>query len=416
MQKLVKLTKQQWQWIFYDWANSGYGILVVTAVLPVYFKAFAQHAGISAADSTAYWGYANSFGTLVVSLLAPLLGALADYPQAKRKWLNLFAWSSIILTVGLALVPTNMWRLLLVIFILSIIGYSGGNLFYDSFLTDVADDLQMDMVSSTGYGMGYLGGVIAFIVFLTAQLSNGFGGLLSSYGIAKFSFWIAAIWWGIFGWPLLRHGRQRYHVPSAENSVRDSLRRIKETLKHIRRYRQIYWFLIAYFFYIDGVDTIFTMATSIGKDLGVNTTKLMLVLLVVQLIAFPFSVLYGWLARRLSTKKAIIIGIVIYLFICIYALRLKTMFDFWLLAILIETSQGGLQVLSRSYFGQLVPKDSSSEFFGFYNILGKFSAILGPLIVGVVTQRTNESTVGVASLSVLFLFGLIIFWLLPSTD
>lgn len=165
MQKLVKLTKQQWQWIFYDWANSGYGILVVTAVLPVYFKAVAQHAGISAADSTAYWGYANSFGTLVVSLLAPLLGALADYPQAKRKWLNLFAWSSIILTVGLALVPTNMWRLLLVIFILSIIGYSGGNLFYDSFLTDVADDLQMDMVSSTGYGMGYLGGVIAFIVF-----------------------------------------------------------------------------------------------------------------------------------------------------------------------------------------------------------------------------------------------------------
>lgn len=158
------------------------------------------------------------------------------------------------------------------------------------------------------------------------------------------------------------------------------------------------------------------MATSIGKDLGVNTTTLMLVLLVVQLIAFPFSVLYGWLARRLSTKKAIIIGIVIYIFICIYALHLKTMFDFWLLAILIGTSQGGLQALSRSYFGQLVPKDSSSEFFGFYNILGKFSAILGPLIVGVVTQWTNQSTVGVASLSVLFLFGLIIFWLLPSTD
>lgn len=412
----MKLTKQQWQWIFYDWANSGYGILVVTAVLPVYFKAVARQAGVSAADSTAYWGYANSFGTLVVSLLAPFLGALADYPRAKRKWLNCFAWLSILMTICLGLVPSNMWRLLLLIFIFSIIGYSGGNLFYDSFLTDVADDAQMDIVSSIGYGMGYLGGVVAFIIFLLAQLSHGFSGILSSYGIAKFSFWIAAIWWVLFAWPLLKYGHQRYNVPQVAHPVWDSLRRIKRTLKHIQQYRQIYWFLIAYFFYIDGVDTIFTMATSIGKDLGVDTTTLMLVLLVVQLIAFPFSVLYGKLARRFSTRSAIMTGIVIYLFICIYALRLKTMFDFWLLAILIGTSQGGIQALSRSYFGQLVPKNSSSEFFGFYNILGKFSAILGPVVVGVVTQWTGHSTIGVASLSILFLIGLVIFCLLPKLD
>ncbi|MEE6635481.1 MFS transporter [Limosilactobacillus pontis] len=381
----MRINKQQWQWIFYDWANSGYGILVVTAVLPVYFKAVAEQAGISATNSTAYWGYANSFGTLVVSLLAPLLGALADYPNAKRRWLNVFTWPAIILTLGLALLPAQQWQWLLFLYVLTIIGYSGGNLFYDSFLTDVAPDGQMDLVSSAGYGMGYLGGVIAFIVFLAAQLTHGFNGLLSAYGIAKFSFIIAAIWWVIFGWPLLAHGRQHYSVDAVANPLQDSFHRLAQTFHHIRRYRQITWFLVAYFFYIDGVDTIFTMATAIGKDMGVETTMLMMVLLVVQLIAFPFSLLYGWLAKKTSNRTAILVG----------------------------TSQGGLQALSRSYFGQLIPKDSSSEFFGFYNILGKFSAILGPVVVGLVTQWTGHSTIGAASLSILFVIGLIIFLLLP---
>lgn len=409
----MKLNKQQWQWIFYDWANSGYGILVITAVLPVYFKAVAHDAGVSAVNSTAFWGYANSFGTLIVSLLAPLLGALADYPRSKRRWLNVFTWTGIVLTFGLALIPPHLWQWLLVIYVFSVIGYSGGNLFYDSFLTDVADDHQMDIVSTTGYGMGYLGGVVAFIVFLAAQLSNGFGGLLSSYGVARFSFVIAGVWWIIFAWPLLRHGHQRYSVAAVSNPVADSFHRIQRTFRHIKQYRRITWFLVAYFFYIDGVDTIFTMATAIGKDLGVNTTMLMMALLVVQLIAFPFSLLYGWLARRTSNRAAVLTGIVIYLFICLYAIRLHSLFDFWFLAILIGTSQGGLQALSRSYFGQLVPKNSSSEFFGFYNILGKFSAILGPLIVGVVTQWTGKSTIGVASLAALFAVGLLIFLALP---
>lgn len=409
----MRINKQQWQWIFYDWANSGYGIIVVTAVLPVYFKAVAEQAGISAANSTAYWGYANSFGTLVVSLLAPLLGALADYPNAKRRWLNVFTWPAIILTLGLALLPAQQWQWLLFLYVLTIIGYSGGNLFYDSFLTDVAPDGQMDLVSSAGYGMGYLGGVIAFIVFLAAQLTHGFNGLLSAYGIAKFSFIIAAIWWVIFGWPLLAHGRQRYSVDAVANPLQDSFHRLAQTFHHIRRYRQITWFLVAYFFYIDGVDTIFTMATAIGKDMGVATTMLMMVLLVVQLIAFPFSLLYGWLAKKTSNRTAILVGIIVYVIICLDALRLTNLTDFWILAILVGTSQGGLQALSRSYFGQLIPKDSSSEFFGFYNILGKFSAILGPVVVGLVTQWTGHSTIGAASLSILFVIGLIIFLLLP---
>lgn len=409
----MKFSKQQWQWIFYDWANSGYGILVVTAVLPVYFKAVAGQAGVTAANSTAYWGYANSFGTLIVSILAPLLGALADYPNAKSRWLNFFTWSGIIMTIGLTFVPTQAWQWLLFIYILSIIGYSGGNLFYDSFLIDVADDRQMDRVSSTGYGMGYLGGVLAFIIFLVAELTNGFGNRLSNLEVAKFSFLLSAVWWIIFGWPLLRHGRQQYHVAAVQRPIIDSFKRISQTIRHINKYRRASWFLVAYFFYIDGVDTIFTMATSIGKDIGVQTTTLMMVLLVVQLIAFPFSILYGYLAQRLSTRTMLLVGIVVYLFIYVYAYWLHSLRDFWLLAILIGTSQGGIQALSRSYFGRLILKDSSSEFFGFYNILGKFSAIIGPLLVGIVTQVSGQSTIGAASLSVLFLIGLIIFIYLP---
>ncbi|MFD1672928.1 MFS transporter [Agrilactobacillus yilanensis] len=408
----MKFTKPQWSWIFYDWANSGYGIIVTTAVLPVYFKSVAQSSGVSAANATAYWGYANSFGTLLVSILAPILGAMADYPQSKKRLLNIFAFVGILMNLGLALVPPSYWQWLIVVYILSIIGYSGGNLFYDSFLTDVADNRTMDKLSSYGYGFGYLGGVIAFILFLSLQLTGGFGHL-SAYGVARWSFVLSASWWALFFIPILKNVHQVYALPATKRPVRDSLKRVFETLRHIRQYKGAAWFLVAYFFYIDGVDTIFTMATSIGMDMGIGTSTLMIVLLVVQLIAFPFSLLYGWLANKTSARTGIFVGILIYLGICLYALRLTTVTDFWILAILVGTSQGGIQALSRSYFGKLIPKESGSEFFGFYNILGKFSAVMGPILVGIVTQITGRSTIGAASLSILFIIGLILFALLP---
>lgn len=408
----MKLNKQQWGWVFYDWANSGYGIIVTTAVLPIYFKSIAQGNGVSAANATAFWGYANSFGTLLVSLLAPFLGALADYPRYKKRLLNVFCWIGILATVALALVPSSQWQTLISIYVLSAIGYSAANLFYDSFLTDVADNTQMNQVSSVGYGFGYLGGVMAFILFLVLQLTNGFG-MLSSYGVARWSFIVAAVWWIIFYIPLQKNVQQKYSVQPTSNPVTGSLKRVFETLKHISKYKQVAWFLVAYFFYIDGVETIFTMATSIGMDIGIDTTMLMIVLLAVQLIAFPFSLLFGWVADKTSTRTGIIIGIIVYFVICLYALRLKTVTDFWVLAILVGTSQGGLQALSRAYFGKIIPKESGSEFFGFYNILGKFSAVLGPLIVAVITQMTGKSTIGAASLSILFLIGLLIFLAVP---
>lgn len=396
----------------YDWANSAYGIIVTTAVLPVYFKSMATSNHISAASSTAYWGYANSFSTLLVSLLAPFLGALADYPHFKKRLLSLFCWLGIVMTVGLAFVPSTQWQLLLIVYIFSAIGYSASNLFYDSFLTDVAEDEQMNKISTYGYAYGYLGGVIAFILFLILQLTSGFG-TLDGAGIARWSFMIAAIWWLVFYLPLQRNVNQKYSVKPTTSPLNGSFKRVFQTIKHIKQYKQVAWFLVAYFFYIDGVDTIFTMATAIGLDIGIKITELMIVMLFVQLIAVPFSILFGWLADKTSTRKGILLGIFVYLLICLYALNLKTSFDFWVLAFLVGTSQGGLQALSRSYFGKIIPKESGSEFYGFYNILGKFSAVMGPFIVAVVTQMTGKSTIGAASLSILFLVGLVLFAILP---
>lgn len=411
----MNINKKQWSWILYDWANSGYGIIVTTAVLPVYFKSVAQADHISAASSTAYWGYANSFGTLLVSILALFLGALADCPHFKKKLLSGFCWLGIVATIGLALVPSSQWRMLLFIYIISAIGYSASNLFYDSFLTDVSTNQDMNKISTHGYAYGYLGGVLAFILFLVLDLTDGFGALDGS-GITKASFLIAAVWWLLFAIPLQKNVTQKYSVAPTTSPLAGSFKRVFQTIKHIRQYKKVAWFLVAYFFYIDGVDTIFTMATSIGMDIGVKTTVLMIVLLVVQLIAFPFSILFGWIADHTSTRAGILLGIGVYFIICLYALRLKTTVDFWILAVLVGTSQGGLQALSRSYFGKIIPKDSGSEFFGFYNILGKFSAVMGPFLVGIVTQLTGKSTIGAASLSFLFLVGLIIFAILPRLD
>ena len=239
----MRINKQQWSWIFYDWANSAYGIIVTTAVLPGYFKSIAQADHVSAASSTAIWGYANSFATLLVSLLAPFLGALADYPNFKKKMLNVFCWLGIVTTVFLAVVPASQWRLLLVIYIFSAIGYSASNLYYDSFLIDVADDKEMNKISTHGYAYGYLGGVIAFIFFLILQLTGGFG-MLDGTGIARWSFIIAAIWWFIFYLPLQKNVHQKYSVTPMANPIKDSIKRVFATIHHIKQYKKVAWFLV----------------------------------------------------------------------------------------------------------------------------------------------------------------------------
>lgn len=407
----MKFTREEKSWILYDWANSAYSLVIVTALLPIYFKVVAGNSGISEVNSTAFWGYASSIGTLVVSLSAPILGTIADYKGLKKKFFNIFACCGVIMTLALAFVPNHSWFALLGVYILSHIGFSGANVFYDGFLVDVTIDERNDKVSSYGYGLGYIGSALLFVAVMILQVFGAKS--LGAEFVTKVSFILTAIWWGLFSIPFFKYVHQVHGIEREAAPVRASLKRIGETLRDIRKYRHIMLFLIAYFFYIDGVDTIFTMATAFGIDMGITSTTLIIVLLVVNIVAFPFTILYSYFAKKFGTKRLILVAIGVYIIICILAMFMSKPLHFWILGGLVGTSQGGIQALSRSYFARIIPKDRSNEFFGFYNIFGKFSAVLGPLIFGLMTQLTGKSQYGIASLIVLFIVGGMMFYRVP---
>ena len=401
-----KMSKPERSWVFYDWANSAYSIVVVTAIFPLYFKSAATAAGISAATSTAYWGYANSIATLIVSILAPLLGTIADFRGFKKRFFTFFACLGIVFTLILAVVPTEQWLILLICFVLTSIGFAGANIFYDAFLVDVTSEDRMNRISANGFALGYIGSTIPFILSIAIIIFAQQEIIPLSVGIAsQIAFVITALWWGLFTMPMLKNVEQKYYEERVPNPVTASFKKLFTTLKNIKAYRALFLFLLAYFFYIDGVHTIFTMATAYGSDIGIDSTTLLIVLFVTQVIAAPFTVLFGKLGQRFNEKRIIMVGILMYIFICIYAYFLKTAIDFWVLALLVGTVQGGVQALSRSYFAKLVPKESSNEFFGFYNIFGKFAAIAGPVLVGATAQITGNTNSGVFSLVILFVIG-----------
>ena len=414
---MAKMSKAEKGWVFYDWANSAYSIVVVTAIFPLYFKAAATEAGIAASTSTAYWGYANSIATLLVSILAPLLGTIADFKGFKKRFFVFFAGLGIVFTFILALVPYDQWLLLLVIFILTSIGFAGANIFYDAFLVDVAKEERMNRISANGYALGYIGSAIPFVLCIALILLAQQKIIPIAVPTAsQLAFAITALWWGLFTIPMLKNVEQNYYIERVPNPVRMSFKRLYETLKNIKAYRALFLFLLAYFFYIDGVHTIFTMATAFGSDMGIDSTTLLLVLFMTQIIAAPCAVLFGKLGERFTAKKMIMVGIIVYIIICIYAYFMKTSLDFWIIAMLVGTVQGGIQALSRSYFAKLVPKNASNEFFGFYNIFGKFAAIAGPVLVGATAQITGDTSSGVFSLIILFVAGAVILWRVPDSE
>ncbi len=413
---MSSLTKQEKSWAFYDWANSAYSIVIVTAIFPIYFKAAADAANISNATSTAYWGYANSIGTLLISILAPLLGTIADFRGFKKRFFIFFFSLGILFTFMLAIVPFDQWIILLICYIITSIGFAGANIFYDAFLVDVTDDNKMSKLSAHGYALGYIGSTIPFIIGIALTLLAQQKIIpLSITAAMQAAFIITALWWGLFTIPLLRNVQQTYYIERVRNPIRMSFKRLFATFQNIRAYRHLFIFLIAYFFYIDGVHTIITMSTAYGTDLGFSSTTLLIVLFVTQVIAAPFSLLYARLAARYNEKIMILVGIAVYTFICIYAYFITSALDFWILAILVGTSQGGIQALSRSYYAKLVPKESSNEFFGFYNIFGKFAAITGPFLMGITTQITGNTNIGVLSLVVLFIIGGLFMLRVPNT-
>lgn len=411
---MAKFTKPEKGWALYDWGNSAYSIIITTAVFPLFYKAAATDAGVELADSTAYLSYTIAIFTFILAMLGPLLGTIADYEGMKKKFFTVFFLLGTISTAMLAFVPEGQWLWLLICYVFAALGATGANLFYDAFIVDITTEKRMNRVSAFGYGLGYIGSTIPFaLAILIILLAQNEVLPLSVTNASRLAFLITAAWWIVFSIPLFRHVKQKHFIKREASPVVQSFRRLNKTIREIRQYRALFLFLIAYFFYIDGVGTIISLSTAYGTDLGLSATSLLIVLFATQVVAAPFAILYGKLSDRFTGKKMLYVGICVYIVVCVYAVFIETIVDFWILAMLVATSQGGIQALSRSYFGKLVPKQNANEFFGFYNIFGKFAAITGPLLVGVTSQLTGNSSLGVLSLVVLFIIGLTVLVFVP---
>lgn len=408
MEKLIRsVSKKERSWILYDWANSAYSMTVTSAILPIYFSSMVTAAGYSGDTATVFWGYTNSVASIIVAILSPILGGLADHMGMKKKLFTIFSFMGIFFTASLALIPFGVWVPLMLTYILTVLGFSLGNVFYDSFLTDVTTEERMDKISTMGFAFGYIGSTIPFIICMAFVVLAQMELIpISVVTASKISFVLTAIWWFLFTLPMYKDVEQ-VHGISGEYSLRDSITNLGKSFNKIRKNKRVFYFLLAYFFYIDGVDTIIKMATSYGTALGLSSTVLLLVLLFTQFVAFPFSILYGKMAGKYGAKTMIYVGVFVYTIICIYAYFIRSEIDFWILAFLVGTSQGGIQAISRSYFASMIPKENSNEYFGFYNIFGKFAAIMGPALISFTTQITGDVRNGVFSLIVLFIVGII---------
>jgi UMF1 family MFS transporter len=409
----TKTSRQEVSWILYDVGNSAFVLVMVTALMPIFFKDVAA-AGMSPAESTACWGFANSTASFILALLAPVLGAMADYEGNKKRYFAAFMALGICFTLLLATVDAGEWLYCLALFVVAYVGWAGANVFYDAFLPDVTSRNRMDLVSARGFAWGYVGSVVPFLAVIGLILAAGLAGGLPVRQ-TRIGFIIVALWWLAFALPTLKNVRQVHFLPGRPAGLADIFRRLWRTVTEIRRYRQAFLFLAAYFFYIDGVDTIIAMSTAYGRDLGFGVTMLIVVLLVIQLLAFPCSLLFGRLAAVHGTRTMLYAGIAVYCVVTLVAFFLPVIADmrlkelaYWLIAILVASAMGGIQALSRSYFSKLIPAENSAEFFGFYNIFGKFSAITGPLLMGVVGRLTGETRWGVLCILLLFVAGAVL--------
>lgn len=401
--KKQKLTKTEKSWILYDVANSAF-IMILTATIPIYFRGLATAAGVEATHATSIWGTSTSIAILILALLSPILGALADYQNMKKK---IFIFFLILgLGGGVAFTIASNWMTFLVFFIVARIGYSACNILYDAMLVDVTTDDRMDKISSFGYAIGYIGSCIPFVAGIALILLKPFG--LSTVTATRISFVITMLWWLLLSIPLLKNVKQQHYLRPKKNVIRHSFRRLWVTFLKLKRDRSLLYFIIGYFFYIDGVYTIISMATTYGGEVGIDSTDMVLALLLTQIVAFPCAILSAKLAKRFGTMTMIKSFILIYCVICIFAYGLSTSTEFWILAVAVGMCQGGVQALSRSHFGKLIPKKEASEYFGFFDIFGKFADFFGPLILSFCALFLSNSRVGVLALVVLFIIGFIL--------
>ena len=410
-----KYKKDAISWALYDWANSAFATTVMAGFFPIFYKSY-WASDLSNLESTAMVGYANSLSGLIVVLLAPILGAYADIGTKRKKLLLLFASLGILCTASFYFIPQGEWMLAAILYAIAAVGFSGGNVFYDSLIVSVSDNENRNRVSALGYSLGYLGGGLLFLINVIMFLNPQLFGIESQSNAVLLSFFMVAVWWAFFSVPLLRNVKEEdseRENPRFVQALKQSFNEVYQTLSEVRKYKNVAIFLLAYWFYMDGIDTIVRMATAYGTDIGLDAASMITALILTQFVGFPSTLIFGYFADRLGFKKILTIGILIYILISIFASRITTAAEFYAMAIVVGLVMGGVQAVSRAYFSSIIPKDKEAQFFGFYNLVGKSAVVAGPALLAWISMIFNTPRAGILGLLVLFIPGLILLWMIP---
>lgn len=400
------MNRRVWAWALYDWANSAYATVVMAGFFPVFFKRY-WAGGLEATDSTFWLGFANSLSSVLLILVAPVIGAIADCAGARKHLLAFFALMGVAMTAALYLVGQGEWVAAVSLYTLATLGFMGGNLFYDALLVEVAPESRFDRVSAWGYALGYLGGGLVFALLVVMTLLPHRFGFADSTDVVRLSFLVVAVWWTVFAVPVFLWVPETAAPGGAtwRGAVRGGLRQLRGTFREVRRLRVVGLFLIAYWLYIDAVDTIVRMAVDYGLSLGFDWQALIKALLITQFIGFPAAVVFGRIGERYGSKAGLYIAIGVYMGITVWGALIETATEFYVLAALVGLVQGGIQALSRAFYARLIPPGKAAEFFGFYNMLGKFAAVIGPVLMGWVALWSGSHRASLLALLVLFALG-----------
>ena len=411
-----KLNKSAWSWAVYDWANSAFATTVMAGFFPIFFKSY-WASDLSDAESTFAIGSVNSLVGLLIAFSAPILGAFADAGDSKRKFLFSFIFLGIIATGYLFFIPESSWKLAVIFYGIGVIGFSGGNIFYDSLLVTVSKEKERNRVSALGFSLGYLGGGILFLLNVVMFLYPSWFGLENQIEAVLWSFMSVAIWWFVFSLPIylkVKEPIQNIDRKPIYTVITEAFANLLNTARSIKKYKSAVIFLLAYFLYMDGVDTIIRMATSYGSDIGLSATSMIQALLLTQFIGFPATLVFGYYADKFGYKYSLSFAIIVYIFVVLFSAQMDTALEFYVVASVVGLVQGGVQAISRSFFSTLIPENKAAEFFGFYNFIGKSSVFIGPFKVSGIALLTESPNLGILSLLILFIPGLILLWKVPS--
>ena len=413
-----KLNKSAWSWALYDWANSAFATTVMAGFFPIFFKSY-WASDLSDAESTFAIGSVNSLVGLLIAFSAPVLGAFADAGDSKRKFLFSFAFLGIITTCYLFFIPDSSWKLAVIFYGLGVIGFSGANVFYDSLLVTVSKEEERNRTSALGFSLGYLGGGILFLLNVIMFLYPNWFGLESQIDAVLWSFMSVALWWFIFSLPIylnVKEPTQSSSGKSVNRIITEAFSSLVNTARSIKEYKSAVIFLLAYFLYMDGVDTIIRMATSYGSDIGLSATSMIQALLLTQFVGFPATLVFGYYADKFGYKYSLSFAIIVYIFVVLFSSQMDTALEFYVVACVVGLVQGGVQAISRSFFSTLIPTNKAAEFFGFYNFIGKSSVFIGPFMVSGIALVTGSPSYGILSLLILFIPGLILLWMVPDKN